>query len=336
MQRQRILGPILSLLAGLPAAWAGPPSVSNVRVTQRATDSNFIDILYDLADADGNPCTVWLLASIDDGATWQIPIRTFEDGSAIGPSVLPAADRHIAWEAGADIPGLSGDIRVRVYADDGDSMANMVYVPAGPFPYQNTTMVEVDAFWIDKYEVTNLRYCEFLNSADPNGDHHDSHMEITKDGAVYSPFSGRENFPVNYVSWDDANAFAAWLSQRENRVYRLPTEYEWEKAAGWNPTSGIYYTYAIQNHPISCSFVNYKPNDYCVGDTVEVGTYPYASYYGCYDMSGNLFELTSSAYTRGGYYGSAYQQCRVDYRPSSGISTTYRGFAYGFRLVLEP
>ena len=52
------------------------PRVSNVRASQRGDDSKLVDVYYDLADADGDACTVWVIASNDGGATWRVPIVT--------------------------------------------------------------------------------------------------------------------------------------------------------------------------------------------------------------------------------------------------------------------
>ncbi len=345
--------PALSAAAGLLAfcnlALAGAPTVSQVRAVQRPTDSKLIDILYNLTDPDNSLCTVWVLVSNNGGSTWSIPARTFNSGSAAGPNVTPGQDKSIVWNAGADAPGLSGSIRIRVYADDGNGMARMAYVGSGPFPYQGGSNIQVNAFWIDKCEVTNQRYCEYLNAADPVGTHWVDTMKITKNGSVYAVMGGWENYPVYYVSYDDAAAFAAWLSAREGRSYRLPTEQEWEKAASWNPQLQRRYVYGFQQDTIDCSWCNYHNGTaYCVGGPTPVGYYDGTggrnkaeSPYGCYDMSGNLWEWTSSWYTvnqyrviRGGSWLSDAALCACTDR-SIGTPSGRINFI-GFRLVLDP
>ncbi|MBN1510755.1 MAG: SUMF1/EgtB/PvdO family nonheme iron enzyme [Phycisphaerae bacterium] len=335
--RQLVVGAAVCtfvLLGAAVSVRATAPEVANVQASQRPDSSKLIDITYDLIDADGDLCTVWVRVSDDGGATWTVPAQTLS--GSVGPNVQPGAGKTITWDAGADIPGKSGSIRLRVYADDGNGMANMVFVPAGGTPSNY-----VAAFWIDKYEVTNLRYCEFLNAADPNGTRWNSNMEITKNGTTYAVDAGYQDYPVRYVSYYDATAFAAWLSQRENRNYRLPTQQEWEKAAGWDPVEEHHYTYGFHSDSISCGQCNYMPSsgNYCVGNTAPVGSYPGSSYYGCFDMSGNLWEWTSSPYydntktIRGGAWNVASGICLVTYRssgwPSDRIST------YGFRLALD-
>jgi len=229
---------------------------------------------------------------------------------------------------------------------------DMVLVPDGSFPYQNVSepadWVYVDSFLIDKYECTNQYYCQFLNSADPNADHWDTNMEIDRMGDpgnyYFTVQSGRENYPIRYVSIYDAEAFATWRGSLDGLTYRLPTEQEWEKAAGWDPAEERYYTYGFHSDSIDCSWCNYNN---CVGGPTVVGYYngeggrqDAKSHYGCYDMSGNLYEWTSSIYSsgsyrviRGGSWSSSEGGCRVSYRGCGNPST--RDPSVGFRLALD-
>ncbi|HOW70265.1 MAG TPA: SUMF1/EgtB/PvdO family nonheme iron enzyme [Phycisphaerae bacterium] len=224
----------------------------------------------------------------------------------------------------------------------------MVLVPAGAFNYQNGPPVYLAAFMIDKYEVTNAAYCEFLNEADEEGDAYDFRMEIDQTGPAgnysYAAQSDREEYPIRYVNYDDTTAFATWRSQKEGRVYRLPTEQEWEKAAGWDPEEQKLYTYGYHSDSINCSWLNYG---WCMGGTMPVGSYngtggrkDAMSYYGCYDMSGNQWEWTSSTYNAnldlvirgGGWYDSA-AYCTTTYRIPVASSFRYTGI--GFRLATD-
>ncbi|MCD6394622.1 MAG: SUMF1/EgtB/PvdO family nonheme iron enzyme, partial [Planctomycetes bacterium] len=186
----------------------------------------------------------------------------------------------------------------------------MVKVPAGSFAYQNDydNRIHLDTFAIDKYEVTVADYCEFLNDADPNGIHWDNGQQTNRmgdaGGYYYEVQAGRENYPVSYVSFYDAEAYAAWKSQKTGKNYRLPTEQEWEKAAGWDPGLEHLWTYGFHRDTIDTNWANYDQAypDPTYPGTTEVGyfngvnaqTNNAQSYYGCYDMSGNLWEWTSS------------------------------------------
>ncbi len=90
-------------------------------------------------------------------------------------------------------------------------------------------MDEVESFWIGKYEVTNQQYCEYLNSSGQDsswGERMEIELNQVRDGYAYSVSNIRKHYPVTYVSYNDAVAYCAWLSERVNRTYRLPTEWE--------------------------------------------------------------------------------------------------------------
>ncbi|MBI9019064.1 MAG: SUMF1/EgtB/PvdO family nonheme iron enzyme [Phycisphaerae bacterium] len=139
------------------------------------------------------------------------------------------------------------------------------------------------------------------------------------------------------------DAYAAWKSAKTGLNYRLPTEQEWEKAAGYTPGRTALWTYAYQSGSISSIYCNY--NNY-YGGPLPVGSFngtggknDAKSYYGCYDMSGNVWEWTSSSYNstalviRGGYWGNLATSVAVSCRGSSGAPSVRSDF--GFRLVLD-
>ena len=249
------------------------PEVSGVTASQRPDESKLVDIRYSLADADGDECTVWVVISDDNGASWKVPAWTFSGD--VGPGVSPGAGKHVIWDAGADIPGAAGTFKARVYADDGNGPAPMVVVPAGFFPFRNTgdpsAWVYVPTFLIDKYEVTNEFYCQFLNNADPSSAHWRSGMEISRGGSdgnyFYFVYPSKEKYPIRNVNRSDADAFAAWRSALEGATFRLPTEPEWEKAAAWQPPLG-YWRWAYQDNACDNKWANvgnWYGNTLCVG-----------------------------------------------------------------------
>lgn len=345
---------VVLAFGGSTVVWANSaPEVTNVVASQRGDDSKLVDITYNLTDGDGDPCTVWVSVSDNGGVDWRVPARTFIGDGDIGMGVTPGAGKAVVWDAGADMPGATGSFQVRVWADDGNGPGPKVLVPGGWFPYQNVAdpeqWVYVNTFQIDKYEVTNQSYCQFLNNADPVGDHWDSDQEIDHYGDpgsyTYTVHAGKENYPIRYVTYYDAEAFAAWRSSQEGVTYRLPTHHEWEKAAAWDPTQGHYYLYGFHEDSLSCPWCNYNPSSYCIGTTTPVGYYDGTggrenakSYYGCYDMSGNVLEWTSevsgsSRVIRGGAWSNPADSCQCAFR--NGYPPSNREDNLGFRLVLD-
>ena len=179
----------------------------------------------------------------------------------------------------------------------------MVLIPAGEFQMGSNSgdfdekpvhSVYVDAFYMDKYEVTNAQYAAFLNA---KGKHTESgktwlniggaRTRIEYVAGVYRAKGGYENHPVTYVSWYGAVAYSKWKGKR------LPTEAEWEKAARGN-LSGQKYPWG---NSIDRNKANY--NDH-IDDTTAVGTYT-ANGYGLYDMAGNVWEWCLDEYNSGFY-----------------------------------
>ncbi|WP_051347470.1 formylglycine-generating enzyme family protein [Dolichospermum circinale] len=89
------------------------------------------------------------------------------------------------------------------------------------------------------------------------------------------------NLPVENVSWHDAQEFCARLSKATGKLYRLPSEAEWEYACRANTTTPYYF-----GDTITSDLVNHR-NKY--GQTTEVGKFP-PNAFGLYDMHGNVWE----------------------------------------------
>jgi formylglycine-generating enzyme required for sulfatase activity len=227
----------------------------------------------------------------------------------------------------------------------------VVFVEGGLFPYQHNTtneqLVDVSSFYINKYEVTNDQYCQFLNETDPCGIHYYyEQVEIIRYGIEgfysYRVLTGKENHPVRNLNFYDALAYAQWVRDITGQNWRLPTEIEWEKAAAWNPDTQHYYLYGYQQDVISCSWCNILG---CVGDETQVGYYDgtegrnnAVSFYGCYDMTGNLWEFTTKPDTgacviRGGSWGNNADQAKNNYRWE--YTPTNYSWYIGLRLVRE-
>jgi formylglycine-generating enzyme required for sulfatase activity len=204
-----------------------------------------------------------------------------------------------------------------------DSMV-MVYVPEGDFTMGSNNnddekpihLVYLDAFWIDQMEITNKMYavCVAAGKCDP---------PINNSSYTHSNYydnSEYDDFPVIYVSWNDATAYCAWAGGSDYTV-RLPTEAEWEKAA--RGTDGRIYPWG---EGIDCQKANY--NGSCVGDTSRVGSYEIGkSPYGVYDMAGNVWEWVADWYG-GTYYSTLQDGIRNPTGPTLGDYRALRGGAW--------
>ncbi|MFM7841458.1 MAG: formylglycine-generating enzyme family protein [Nitrospira sp.] len=177
--------------------------------------------------------------------------------------------------------------------------APMVLVPAGPFPmgvphgdrdggrdeYPRHT-VELDAFYIDAYEVNNARYLEFVKATGHRIPLHPTNPARTlwKDSRVSPAVAER---PAVNVDWHDAAAYCKWAGKR------LPTEAEWEKAA--KGTEDRRFPWGnVEPTPKHLNF-----NQQWIGEKtlMPVGSYEAGkSPYGAYDMAGNVWEWVADWY----------------------------------------
>ena len=141
-------------------------------------------------------------------------------------------------------------------------------------------IVDVEAFYIDKYEVTNEMYDACVYAVECRKPQRLG--TATRDAYYANPVYA--NYPVIYVDWKMAKTYCEW------RGARLPTEAEWEKAARGTDERA----YPWGGTKPDCSFANISG---CVGDTTPVDQHEKGqSIYGVYGMSGNVWEWTSSLF----------------------------------------
>ncbi len=201
----------------------------------------------------------------------------------------------------------------------------MVLIPAGEFilgtkakdspealaagPEQK---MNLPAFWIDKYEVTNTEFLDFsIKNSYPG--------EGVKEGKDWRAFVTPEKarHPVVYITWNDAAAYCKAQGKR------LPTEFEWEKAA--RGTDGRRYPWGDKWEPN-------RSNTYEAGlrNTAEIGKFDDVSPYGVHDMLGNVQEWTSSWYEP--YKGNTHKDPNFGkrYRVLRGASS----FIFGARTSM--
>ncbi len=191
--------------------------------------------------------------------------------------------------------------------------AGMVLIPAGTFQMgsedgdndeQPVHIVHLDAFYMDKYEVTNAQFKAFLDAnldwqkGNIDGKFHDGDYLYDWSGTDYP--SGKADHPVVWVSWYAAMAYAEWAGKR------LPTEAEWEYAA----RGGLEGPKDPWGNTLSDAYTRFR-RDY----TTPVGRYA-ANGYGLYGMAGNVLEWCLDAYD-----AEFYAESQNSRNPISGVQT---------------
>jgi len=169
-----------------------------------------------------------------------------------------------------------------------DTKAEMIQVPGGSFRMGRNDAdlgerpehtVEVGTFWMDKTEVTDGEYLEFVTAT--------GHVP-PKHWASGVPVPGTESMPVRYVTFEDTRAFARWRSERDGVDYRLPTEQEWEYAARNGGRGNLYPWGNDWSNGLSIMGV-------ADSEPARVGSKPDGkNAWGIVDLIGNVWEWTSS------------------------------------------
>jgi formylglycine-generating enzyme required for sulfatase activity len=172
---------------------------------------------------------------------------------------------------------------------------------------------------MDQFEVTNALYAKCVEAQVCDIPSRTSSYKRTS----YYGNNEYANFPVIFVSWDNAKTYCEW------RNARLPTEAEWEKAARGG-LEDMSYPWGDEVPVCELKAVNgarFDDNLVCVdSDTEEVGSYN-TNGYELYDMVGNVWEWTNDWYD-GSYYGTSLGITENPTGPNSGVYRVSRGGAW--------
>ena len=176
------------------------------------------------------------------------------------------------------------DGMTQVYVPEGEFLMGKGEVRKNDNSPQHT--VYLNAFWMDKYEVSNAMYLKCLQAGVCS--------EMVSDNTTYQSWVYR-NHPITYVTWEQANAYCQWAGRR------LPTEAEWEKAA--RGTDGRKYPWG--NEAPNARLANFDGS--MIHEAVSVYRYPLgASPYGALNMSGNVREWIADWYAEDYYLVTPY------------------------------
>jgi formylglycine-generating enzyme required for sulfatase activity len=238
---------------------------------------------------------------------WKVPLGIARSVAGKGQTSTPTMNSQSEKSLPTTITGKDG--------------APMVLVSAGAFTMgspdgeggsdehpQHT--VDLDAFYIDQYEVTVERYKRLMiqkNRANP--DYWDQ-VKLSRDGQK----------PVVGIDWNDAQAYCEWAGKR------LPTEAEWEKAA--RGTDKRTYPWGESKPNSSTANFGKDWSDQFYDERIKpVGTYERGkSPYGAYDMAGNVWEWVADWYDKD-YYQPNHP--KNPQGPSSGDLKVLRGGSWG-------
>ena len=244
-------------------------------------------------------------------APTEAPIATQEPTESAAPTEAPSVTPELTEATATMLPFSQAEIT--------DSKgAAMVLVPTGNFSMGDNKGdaderpghgVYLNAYYIDKFEVTNALYKDCVNEGACT-------QPIKSDSLTVSNYYGNSQFddyPVVYVDWNMAKAYCTW------RGARLPTEAQWEKAA--RGTDARTYPWGKE---FDCQKANYNDgHNGCVGGPSRTGSYENGkSFYGAYDMAGNVWEWVAD------WYSETYYETSLPSNPSgpdTGQARVLRG-----------
>jgi serine/threonine protein kinase len=195
--------------------------------------------------------------------------------------------------------------------------------------------IHLDEYRISIYPVTNIEYAEFLKE----------NKTVTPPDSFNDICNKKPNHPVTNVSWDEAMLYCKWIGAK------LPTEAQWEKSA--KGTKSRIYPWGNEFNQSYCNIEN------SIGESIAVNSFENGiSQYGCYQMSGNIWEwclddfvdnfyktrgsknanpiaITNSdtKVLRGGSYNFVKSSARTSYRYYS--RRNHKDETIGFRVVLD-
>jgi serine/threonine protein kinase/formylglycine-generating enzyme required for sulfatase activity len=308
------------------------------KARQYAANLDEIDKLVRRCRDTGYRRLMELAAAARASQSWDEALSQARKALSLKPGDARAAQLEKDVSAARDCPG------------------EMVFVFSGKYPVGSAVLddrnnpcreVLLNGFYIDRFEVTNEEYREFVVS---DGYARKEYWDPEIAGAILG-FSdrtgkpgpatwengsfpaGKDKFPVTGVCWYEARAYARWKGKR------LPTEEEWETAASYDAAAGRKRVYPWGDD-WNAANGNLKDDE-----VTRVGSFPKdVSPAGCFDMGGNAFEWTGSVYDkdyrviRGGSVGLSESTLKRFARTTKRKcpKPSYRSPSTGFRCAESP
>ncbi len=294
------------------------------------------------------PATPSTKTVADATAAKTATLQTPQPQAKAGAKPKVPAPRPAPTRKKAGTKGVAKGTEIQDAIRGGGAGPVMLQLPGGRFSMGDKTStdnsvrpqhtVTVKAFAIGKFEVT---YEDFERFAQATG------REVPDDQG-----RGRGKHPVVNVSWNDARAYAAWLSEQTGHRYRLPTEAEWEYAARAGQKGAYWWGNAVGSGNANCFNCGSQWDGL---QPATVGSFK-GNAFGIHDTAGNVAEWTQDCYrpnyqgaptdgsawesgqclervVRGGSYASSSKALRSANRERFSLDTRLDNL--GFRLVRE-
>jgi formylglycine-generating enzyme required for sulfatase activity len=260
---------------------------------------HFVSWMQDLPPVDRSgwpkPPVTWSDETVDIRAAMPEEFKSIKVTYAVNSIGM----RLVRIEPGSFVMGLNGELSKEV---------GPIHPLGGPMYVQHRVRL-TKPYYLGAFEVTNKQYDQY----DTPHAHHRPKYQLGPDG---------DNHPVEPITWRDAQLFCRWLSAKEGRLYRLPTEAEWEYACRAGTTNRVYWgnnvldrTKANFGGDSKGSLAQYAEDGFRY--TAPVGSFP-PNPWGLYDMIGNSWEWAQDWYSVFSTndavdpQGPATGHCRVD------------------------